>query len=140
MQIHWNRFFLKKCKKFLSPDENEQQCLWTHIYAGVRRARKVLTSYTEFLTGGEKSEKHSEDSAHVKRRGSSSFPHNHPSSSGSRFAPLPGHMGLNRGEKLAAALQRSHWEDSPQNRSEAGRSPSLITAKLAEAAFFLCPS
>lgn len=54
------------------------------------------------LTAGEEHQNHGEDSAHIKRRGSSSFPHNHPSSSGSDFTPLPSQTGLrkDRGVKL----------------------------------------
>lgn len=54
------------------------------------------------LTGGEEWQKDDEHSAHIKSRGSSSFPHNHPSSSGSHSAPLPGHTGLrkHRGDQL----------------------------------------
>ena len=78
----------------------------------------------QHLTGGEEWEKHREDSAHVKRRGSSSFPHNHPSSSGSHFTPLPAQTGLrkNRREELEPPSPR--WEHTKVHKRGLKSAPS----------------
>lgn len=59
------------------------------------------------LTAGEEEEKHGEESAHIKRRGSSSYPHNHPSSSGKHFPPLPGQTRIREEQNELKTLSLS---------------------------------
>lgn len=107
---------------------SEECFVWRHLVSVA-----VDENRTEvFLTAGKEWEEHGEDSAHIKRRQSSSLPHNRPSSSGSHCA-LPAHTGVkHRGGKLEppSCFRGENTQSSPQKHT--GKSRSLITTPWAE--------